>query len=202
MSDQSKITLNANSTLKYPVAFNKAERRVKLTGVAFFEVAHNANHPFIVETEQEEITVLGTSFYVDANKESNETSVYVKTGKVAFRSKSRNEAIILTANETAYHRPNEQFFAKDKNLPQNHYSWHNKQLEFTGAAMSDVVQSLSDFYKIELTLLDTKLANCPVTMNFKKETQEASFEALTTVFGFELVQVNEQQYQLKGGKCE
>ena len=64
LSDGTKVWLNASSTLEYPASFEgKKERRVRLTGEAFFEVSRNEKCPFYVETgNQESVQVLGTSF--------------------------------------------------------------------------------------------------------------------------------------------
>lgn len=64
LSDGTRVWLNSDSELKFPVRFNQGERRVKLKGEAFFEVAKDVVHPFLVETEYSEIRVLGTAFNV------------------------------------------------------------------------------------------------------------------------------------------
>src|SRR5690606_27213140 len=67
--DGTEIWLNSGSSLTYPAAFSDKERRVKLTGEGYFEVAHDATKPFYVETDEGPlIRVLGTSFNVSAYK--------------------------------------------------------------------------------------------------------------------------------------
>ncbi|EKC56861.1 protein containing FecR protein domain protein, partial [human gut metagenome] len=61
LADGTLVHLNAGTTLEYPVVFSRKDRRVKLTGEALFEVAHNAKHPFIVETFATDLQVLGTN---------------------------------------------------------------------------------------------------------------------------------------------
>lgn len=64
--DGTKIWLNANSELQYPAFFAGNDRRVKLSGEAFFSVTHDETHPFIVETQDYHVKVLGTQFNVEA----------------------------------------------------------------------------------------------------------------------------------------
>ena len=82
LPDGSTVTLAPASSLKYPRAFAGAKRTVYLTGEAFFEVFHDAHHPFLVYTEQVVTTVLGTSFRVQAYAGQAEAQVQVRTGAV------------------------------------------------------------------------------------------------------------------------
>ncbi|HUP12207.1 MAG TPA: FecR family protein, partial [Niastella sp.] len=66
LPDGTKVWLNAATKLRYPVHFAANERRVELTGEAYFEVAHHANHPFRVVSPKQEVQVLGTHFNVKA----------------------------------------------------------------------------------------------------------------------------------------
>lgn len=84
LSDGSKIWLNADSKLDYPVAFEGNTREVYLSGEAFFEVAKNPAHPFIIHLDNGTVRVLGTSFNIKAYKGSNRVETSVATGRVAF----------------------------------------------------------------------------------------------------------------------
>lgn len=80
LPDSSCVWLNAASSLKYPTRFSGAERRVELSGEAYFEVAR-ANVPFVVATEGQEVAVLGTHFNIDAYR-PGETRTTLMSGKV------------------------------------------------------------------------------------------------------------------------
>ena len=102
LSDGSTVLLNSGSEITYKRFWGRPERRVYLTGEAFFEVSHS-NTPFIVETEQAEIRVLGTRFSVTSwpgSQDRNHTLVTLEEGKVVVSSKR-------TADETHTMRPNE-----------------------------------------------------------------------------------------------
>ena len=65
LSDGTQVWLNSESSLRYPASFKGAERKVEITGEAYFEVAHNAAMPFIVKKDAMEISVLGTHFNIE-----------------------------------------------------------------------------------------------------------------------------------------
>ena len=81
LTDGSVVTLNKNSTLKYPAAFDGTTRNVRLTGEAFFNIKHDKSKPFIIQVNDVRVTVLGTSFNVKSS--ANSTEVIVETGKVS-----------------------------------------------------------------------------------------------------------------------
>ena len=100
LADGTLVHLNAGTTLEYPVVFSHKDRRVKLTGEALFEVAHDAKHPFIVETFATDIQVLGTKFNVLADSENGLFSTTLVEGRVKVTSrKDPAESIILQPND-------------------------------------------------------------------------------------------------------
>jgi len=98
LSDGSVITLNENSSLSYPAEFAEKERRVSLSGEAFFDIERNEEKPFIIDLANDfYVKVLGTSFNVKAIPGDSLTEVFVKSGTVEFGSESDN--VILIAGE-------------------------------------------------------------------------------------------------------
>ena len=87
LPDGSKVYLNSDSYLKYPAVFTKSERKVVLIGEAFFEIAKDQSHPFIVETKKFNVKVTGTSFNLLAYDNDLESSVTLHTGKVVIEKK-------------------------------------------------------------------------------------------------------------------
>lgn len=83
LPDGSTVQLNANSTLSYPGSFGKGMREVELDGEAFFDVAHDNQHPFIVHTHEMDIQVTGTRFNVDAyNLPGRKTRTWLEEGGI------------------------------------------------------------------------------------------------------------------------
>ena len=85
LSDGTKVYLNASSSLKYPVKFTGNERKVILTGEAYFEVKSNPDNPFVVESNMQRVRVLGTKFNVNAYSDEQENRTILLEGKVSVR---------------------------------------------------------------------------------------------------------------------
>jgi ferric-dicitrate binding protein FerR (iron transport regulator) len=90
LADGSRVWLNAGSSIKYPVAFISKERKVEITGEAYFEVAHNASKPFIVTKGETSITVLGTHFNVNTYDDEDALRITLLEGSVAVKRESSN----------------------------------------------------------------------------------------------------------------
>lgn len=104
LPDGSQVWLNAATTLKYPLNFdNKTERKVELTGEAYFEVAKNKHKPFKVLSQGQEVTVLGTHFNVNAYTDEAEIKTTLLEGAVSIANlnAANKEHIRLKPNQQA-----------------------------------------------------------------------------------------------------
>lgn len=101
LEDGTLVWLNGGSRMEYPVLFARGKRQVKLSGEALFDVAHDAEHPFVVETFASEIEVLGTKFNVYADDENGRFTTTLAEGKIRARNLvgNRQEQIVLNPNE-------------------------------------------------------------------------------------------------------
>lgn len=94
LHDNTKVWLNAESTLRYPATFKGNERKVELSGEAYFEVAPNAKTPFsVVLADSDTVTVLGTHFNVQAYPQEKEKEITLVEGKVLVQN-DRNKAVL------------------------------------------------------------------------------------------------------------
>lgn len=98
LSDGTMAILNAGSRITYPETFTGKERRVKLLGQAFFKVSHDKKHPFIVETNNMDITALGTAFEVFTTYNGT-TEAILLNGKIKVDAKAENKHYILYPNQ-------------------------------------------------------------------------------------------------------
>ena len=152
LSDGSHITLNKNSSIKYSKKFNKRTRNIKLTGEAYFIVEHNPNKPFIVETENFYVEVVGTEFFVSSYADNCE--VIVSTGKIKVYNKTnKNSPIILQSGEKASINITESVIHKEKNTNRNFLSWKTGKIVFNHQKLSEVSLILENIYKIKETSL-------------------------------------------------
>jgi ferric-dicitrate binding protein FerR (iron transport regulator) len=100
LADGTKVTLNADSRLKFPQHFSGVSREVYLTGEAFFDVTHNANMPFIIHTDKMNIKVLGTEFNVKSYPADSTSETTLIRGSIEVTLKDRpSDRIILRPKE-------------------------------------------------------------------------------------------------------
>ena len=101
LADGTLIKLNSGARLQYPMVFAKDRREVRLEGEAYFDVAHNDRQPFVVRTFASDITVLGTEFNVNADKDAGMFSAALIEGSISLSNhQNPGEQIVMHPNET------------------------------------------------------------------------------------------------------
>ncbi|MFD2556467.1 FecR family protein [Sphingobacterium tabacisoli] len=101
LSDGTEVWLNASSSLCYPVMFNGDRRVVQITGEVYFDVAKDNKRPFIVQTEDQEIEVLGTSFNINSYTNQENSLTTLIEGSLRVRAKQSNHSIIIKPGQQA-----------------------------------------------------------------------------------------------------
>ncbi len=164
LSDGTKVWINSESSLTYPVNFSGNIRGVTLSGEAYFEVAHNPDKPFIVKCGQSSVTVTGTEFNIDAYNEDKTVTTLVTGGVVLERgsfSAKLTKGMQGNASDegikTAFVNVNE------------HISWKDGVFEFDNTTLEQITTKLSRWYDVEFVHLDTNTKNLTFTATFPKE---------------------------------
>lgn len=146
LSDGTKVWLNSNSSLKYPSAFSTSERRVELTGEAYFEVSKNKQKPFIVETSLQKVEVLGTKFNINAYDDESSTQTSLAEGSVRVSCK----------NNTTLLKPGQQSTLTDQNIAVRAINldqvldWKNGDFNFSNNNLKEIMRKISRWYNIEV----------------------------------------------------
>lgn len=153
LPDGTKISLNAGSQLLFPQAFTGNERKVFLTGEAYFEVAKNKDKPFVVCTNSINVKVTGTTFNLRDHASDNETEVVLVEGEVSLK---ENKVFGFLGKETKL-RPNQRavYDKQDKevvvetNVDAGYYtSWRKGLLEFKRESILHVFERLARYYHV------------------------------------------------------
>jgi len=199
--DGSKITLNRNSSVKYPSDFGEELRKVILEGEAFFEVKRDEKRPFIVDAGPILIEVLGTSFYINANKENNTIVVIVKSGKVGVTTeKDESETIILEAGDQAIFSKNKKTLTKSVNGEVNYLSWKTKKLIFKKKKLIHVVNTLNKVYQGNIFIKDKKIKNCRISVTFNEQSLDEVLNVLKATLDIDITK-KESSVELSGEGC-
>ena len=99
LPDGTKVWLNNAAMLKYPREFSEKERNVYLDGEAYFEVAHNTSHPFVVDMNHMEIEVLGTTFDARYERASGIAETTLNSGSICVRTSRSQQSVRLRPDE-------------------------------------------------------------------------------------------------------
>ncbi|GAA3783507.1 FecR family protein [Flavobacterium ginsengiterrae] len=164
LSDGSKIYLAANSLFQYPEKFNGDQRKVVLLkGNAFFEIAKDKKHPFIITSGEIKTRVVGTSFHIQMSKTKCE--VIVVTGKVNVSSKG--QSVDLIPNEEALFES--QKLTKqlaDKSFLVN---WYNTDVTLNQTTLKQVITILQYKYGVSFQYDNEQVLAVPLTVFIKKD---------------------------------
>ncbi|MDR1783306.1 MAG: FecR domain-containing protein [Dysgonamonadaceae bacterium] len=152
LSDNSKVWLNANSRLDFPVQFANNERKVILKGEAYFEISPDKTRPFIVEAGDLQIKELGTSFNVKAYSEEPTVQTTLLTGKVAISISNRTDELNpgLTA---VFEKKNRSMKIKKADLEEV-LAWKNGYFIFHDEDLQTVVRTLQRWYDVEFVIIN------------------------------------------------
>lgn len=162
LSDGTLVHLNADTRLKYPVAFAGKERRVVLDGEAYFEVAKDVAHPFIVEVGEMEIKVYGTSFNVNTLLEGRVQTVLV-TGSVGMKSLASGKEVRIKPGELAEYDRGERDFTVKKVDTSFYTDWRNGILRFSNEPLDDMLETLARWYNVNFFYQNQEVKNLHFT---------------------------------------
>lgn len=192
LPDSSEIWLNSGSTIRYPETFAKDKRLVTLNGEAYFSVKKETAKPFIVETSQLSVKVLGTKFNVKAYPNDENITATLTSGKVEVSVQSQSPQIL---------KPNERL-TYDKNTSSVHIStvntadtdsWIVGKLTFTNATAGEIFRTLERRYNITMDNMTNIPASKRYTVKFlKDENLDEILNILKDIIGF-----NYRQYENK-----
>ncbi len=197
--DGTVITLNRNSTLTYPEKFKKEIREVELSGDAYFEVEHNKNQPFVIKSQDIEIEVLGTSFYVNAHEKNATVEVVVNSGGVALRSDKQNQVVLKAGDRGVFDKKTRQL-TRYKNEDINYNSWKTRMLVFDDTELLEVVDKLNEVYNTNIEIINPEINDCHITVTF----DNMSIEAVLNILGETLdiiIEKSKQGYIISGEGC-
>lgn len=150
LSDGTSVNMNAGSSLKYPVQFIKGHNReVVLEGEAFFDVAKDKTHPFIVKTRGVDVKVLGTKFNVSSYKEDTDINTVLVEGSVSLSDKTNKKAILEPGEKGSWNNEKNEIDI-DKVDTRFYTEWINGEIVFRKTAFKDIVIKLERTYNVKI----------------------------------------------------
>lgn len=167
LADGTRVRLNSESSLKYPVQFIGSIRKVELTGEAFFEVAHNADKPFIVKALDNEVKVLGTKFNVSSYSDEEYVATTLVEGSVQVEVLGNTQ--LLKPGFQAVVKKGDNKFAVNKVNTDLYTSWTTGVFRFKDQSLEEICHQLSRWYDVDFFFTENQYRNLRFSGAAKRE---------------------------------
>ncbi len=200
LPDGSKIILNQHSQLSYSSAFGEKDRKVILKGEGFFEVERDTQKPFVIEINDAQVEVLGTSFNVQNYDSRKEIEVTVQTGVVKFSVPEAKKEVKLKAGEKGVYIKAKRELSSTTNQDINFLAWNTRKLVFTDSDLRSVLATISQIYQVNIILPASVPNTCVVTVTFDHQTLESVLNVLKTTLNLEY-RINGNQIEIISAGC-
>lgn len=176
LNDGSVVYLSNNTTFSYPEKFSSTERKVNLSGEAYFDITPNPKKPFRIETKDVIVEVLGTAFNVKSEN-GNPFELAVERGKVRVTLKSDpSQSQIVLPGEMISTSNNH--LVKVKNETSNYFAWKTKQMQFKDETLSNIVKVINKNYKANIQLESQELGDRKLTVTFDNNSLKSITELI------------------------
>lgn len=158
LTDGTQIWLNSDSEISYPTLFTGKDRVVTLKGEAYFKVAKDTAHPFLVKTDGVEVRVYGTEFNVNTRRNKSIATTLVE-GSVAISNVGKHGETILKPGQTGEFSLNSRKLDIKEDDIELYIGWKNGFYQFDHASIGFLFDEISHWYGIEVALEDQSLNN-------------------------------------------
>jgi ferric-dicitrate binding protein FerR (iron transport regulator) len=173
LSDGSKVFLNTATTFRYPTAFSTKNREVYLNGEAYFEIKKDSLKPFIVKLGHQNITVLGTSFNIEAYSEESYSIITLLSGSILLETFNDNKEsisnLVIKTNQRVYYNKQTGIVALEKVDASLSNVWMKGEYKFKGEPLFLILKRLENYYGVTIHFEDDNLRNTKYTGTFKND---------------------------------
>ena len=195
LSDGTIIQLNSGTSIKFPIKFLAGqERKVFIEyGEAFFEVAKDTKHPFIVNNNNIDIKVLGTQFNVSAYPEDQSTTTVLVEGSVQLYDRTnplQPTHTIIKPGEQAFWKQSKNGFSVSNADIESQTGWREGKIVLKSLPFNQMIVKLQRHYNVDIECNDNQLNNEIITSTFKEESIEDVLELIN--------EIHHIKYEVKG----
>ena len=186
--DGTKVWLNSGTKFRYPVVFSRDTRDVSIEGEAYFDVAKDSKHPFVVRAGQLKVEVLGTHFNVCAYPEDNEFSTTLDEGSVNALNTTTSKGVKLNPGEQVILNRETNVLKRLKVDTKLFTSWKDNLLKFEDAPFEEVIKKMERWYDVKITVDPAINTKERYTMTIKTESLREMLQlvARTTKIKYEI----------------
>jgi transmembrane sensor len=189
LSDGSVVVLNKNSSISYPSKFKGDKRKVNLKGEAFFNVTPDKKKPFVIDVNDVEVTVVGTSFNIKS--QNDKTEVVVETGIV--RVTKNGQTVELKAGEKILIAAADTVMAEKQVVSdQLHNYYRTKEFVCDGTPLWKLVDVLNQAYGANIVIGRAELKNLPMNTTFVNESLDQVLEVIRLTFSIKVTKTGDK----------
>ncbi len=200
LPDGTHVFLNAGSRLIYPDFFVDKTREVFLVGEAYFEVKHNEHQPFVVQTTDIRVRVLGTQFNVSAYPSDNIIETVLTEGKVRLEQNNTgmfSQTTDLMPGQLAAFSKTERTTRLEEVEIENYTLWTEGLLKFESTDLSRVVKRLERYFNIRFRYEDPFFGGIKITGKLElTDSREAVLENVAAVASVKIIKTGDNYYEI------
>jgi ferric-dicitrate binding protein FerR (iron transport regulator) len=188
LNDGSIIYIAQNSQFSFPKVFESDSRNVELKGEAFFDIASNPDKPFIIETDEALIEVLGTAFNVKTqNGKGFELIVDRGKVKVTLKKDPSHPEFVLAGEKINTVKNN---LVKTKYIATNDHPWYKQRMHFKDESLQNIISVLNRNFNTTFVLAEKETGNRKLTVTFADETPETMTELICVTLNLKSQNIN------------
>lgn len=180
LADSSRIILNSESSIQYSSNYNNSDRRVKLTGEAYFDIATNPRKPFIVELDKMSIAATGTRFNVFYFPGEDRIEATLEEGSIHISIEGKEPIYLIPGQQAIYYLESDTVLVKEV-VTEIYSEWKENKLRFVDAPLEEVLKKLGRKFNVEFEIGNPDLLKFRYTATFIDESIEEVMQLLQDV---------------------
>lgn len=193
LEDGSVVILNSNSSITYPEEFG-GTRNIKLNGEAYFKVFHDEEKPFVVQTHDVKVRVLGTSFDINSY-DHRQTKVSVLTGKVEVTSPTGKKVHIIKNQQADL--INNSHFQITKEDSSEGIAWTSNTIILKNTTLAETAKIIENWYDVAISFEDQTLDKLTISGKFKDEKLENVLESIAFLKQLKIEYITKKQIVIR-----
>lgn len=166
LSDGTNVILNSGTVLSYPTAFTSKYREVSVRGEAYFDVAKDVDHPFIVNAENINVRVLGTKFNVKAYEEENSIDVTLEEGRVEVGLTNFPDSYKIEPGQRICFDKSKSMFTQSKINTKHLTSWKDGEFYFDKNSFEEIARQLERRFNVNIEIVSDNLKHIVYSGDF------------------------------------
>lgn len=194
LPDGSLVWLNSDSKISYPRDFSDAKREVAIEGQAYFEVAKDADRPFVLTADKVSVEVLGTKFDVQNYPAKNEISVTLLEGSISVSDDTNPKGQLLSPDQKYTYSKESRTNKIDKTNATFSNVWIQDKLTFENKKLSDIIPYIENWFGVTV-VCDTQLAeNTRLTFTIRQDSLDDILQSIEYISTLSFEENNNKVY--------